>query len=295
MKHYLTLASTLLRMPMAFDGGLKAVYTSEEDIPEGVKDFYKKVGDQFELTVEISGVDGAKSFKDFKNLGEALRKERNDHKSVKATLGSLLGGRKPEEIQADLDRITELEAQVEAAGDKTKIEPIVEGRLKARLAPVERERDQLKTKLTAAENRIGELVTEQNTSSLHTQLRTIGTELKVTPEAIDDLILAGSNVFEKDESGSFVTRDKVGVTPGLGVKAWLEEIQPKKPHWFAQSAGGGAGGGGPRLGDRGPNPFSHDGWNMTAQGAMIKEDRAKAERMAKAAGTKIGGPRPAKK
>jgi len=44
------------------------------------------------------------------------------------------------------------------------------------------------------------------------------------------------------------------------------------------------------------NPFTHDNWNLTKQGAIVKEHgTAKAEQMAKAAGTTVGGPQPTAK
>lgn len=43
-----------------------------------------------------------------------------------------------------------------------------------------------------------------------------------------------------------------------------------------------------------PNPFSHEHWNMTKQGDFLKKHGTeKAEQMARAAGTTIGGRRPA--
>lgn len=293
-KHVLMIATALTSVVRAFDG-LKAVYDAEGDIPEGAKDFYKEVSGKWELQVEIPGVEGAKTFKDFRNLGEALRKERNDHKAVKATLGSLLGGRKPEEVQADLDRIPDLEAQIEANGNPKQVETIVEARIKGRLAPVERERDQLRTQLSTKDARIQELESNELRTEIRTELRGAGSEAKIIPEAIDDMLLLGDRIFERDSTGKIVTKDGVGVTPGLSPKHWLEEILPKRQHWLGGSSGGGAGGGRPPNRDGGPNPFTHEHWNMTAQGTLVRENREKAERMAKAAGTTIGGARPAPK
>lgn len=44
-----------------------------------------------------------------------------------------------------------------------------------------------------------------------------------------------------------------------------------------------------------PNPFSADNWNVTEQGRIAKNDPTKAERLAKAAGTTLGGPHPARR
>jgi hypothetical protein len=69
-------------------------------------------------------------------------------------------------------------------------------------------------------------------------------------------------------------------------------MQKQRPHWWPTSAGGGAGGGGGGFGGE-PNPFSAEHWNLTAQGAIIRDKgTAAAETLAKAAGTKIGATRP---
>ena len=98
---------------------------------------------------------------------------------------------------------------------------------------------------------------------------------------------------EINDEGLVLTRDKiVGVTPGIAPEIWLSEMQEKRPHWWPTSTGGGAGGG---KGDGGfdKNPWSGDHWNLTSQAHAIRENKAKAERMATAAGTSIGGVRPA--
>jgi hypothetical protein len=43
------------------------------------------------------------------------------------------------------------------------------------------------------------------------------------------------------------------------------------------------------------NPWTADNWNMTEQGKIYTSDPSRAEQLAKAAGTTVGGPRPAKK
>ncbi|QFR59625.1 hypothetical protein P6F33_gp24 [Pseudomonas phage Quinobequin-P09] len=98
-------------------------------------------------------------------------------------------------------------------------------------------------------------------------------------------------MLEVNEEGKVVTRDGVGVTPGIDATVWLTEMQSKKTHWWGPSQGGGAGGNRSGSGG-GANPWSADGWNMTEQGRILKENRSRAEQMAKSAGTTIGGPRP---
>jgi len=69
-------------------------------------------------------------------------------------------------------------------------------------------------------------------------------------------------------------------------------MKVKSPKWLPTSQGGGAGGGAGGAGS-GSNPWGAKSWDLDAQGEMIRQDRAKAERMAKAAGSKIGALAPA--
>ena len=113
------------------------------------------------------------------------------------------------------------------------------------------------------------------------------------PEAIDDALMYADSMLEITEDGRIVTRDQVGVTPGIDPTVWLSEMQQKKRHWWpASQSGGAAGSNGGGVG--GDNPWSASGWNLTRQAEMMDQDAARAEQMARSAGTTIGGPRPQK-
>ncbi|WP_044156040.1 hypothetical protein [Escherichia coli] len=101
----------------------------------------------------------------------------------------------------------------------------------------------------------------------------------------------GTSVFEVGEDGSVVTKDGVGVTPGLKPEAWLSDMKERRPHWWPawQGAGSRGGRGGPGGGD---NRFTAGAWGVTEQGKIASADPAKAERLAKAAGTTLGGAKP---
>lgn len=264
---------------------LKAVVDSIDDLPEEIKKEYIPRDGKFHLDVE-----GMKTQADIDRLQGALTKERNDHKAVKERL-SLLGDRKIEDVVAILDRVPELEAAAQGKLDDEKINQIVESRVKQKLAPVERERDQLKSQLTEKEGVIQEYTAKERTRMIHDKVRAAATASKVLPEALEDALLLAERVFEVDEAGNVVTKDGVGVTPGIQPSVWFTDLQRTRPHWWGPSAGGGAGGNrGGVGGDK--NPFTAEHWNMTEQGKLVQADRAKAEQMAKAAGTSIGGPKP---
>jgi hypothetical protein len=300
MKHYL-MSTYLLLAPKAFDGEkLKITYESGDDVPEAFKSLYTEKDGKFHLT----GVEGMKTDGDVAKLTGALNKERSDHKKLRDSIRGALGIAQTdplpnfEEIRTKLDSVDELQAQVEAAGDPKnakKIEELVDAKVKAKLAPVEKELNTAREQLGLKDKTIGELTTEKRTRKVQDTVREHAAKLKLLPEAMDDAFMYAQHLFEEDDSGALVMKEGTGFTQGTDVNFWLTEMQSKKPHWWPASEGGGAGGKGGGKVDTTPNPFSHENWNMTLQGQMINTDRVKAERMAAAAGTKIGGPKPAPK
>lgn len=269
---------------------LKIVHDTVDEIDEAYRPLYTERDGKFHLT----GVEGYKTQADIDRLQGALTKERNDHKAVKDRYG-VLGELDPTDILAKLDKYPELEAAAEGKLDETKINELAESRVRTKLAPVERERDQLKTKLEATEGRVGELESVIRSRDIKDNVMSAALKGKVVETALDDVLMLADRVFEVGEDGSVTTKDNVGVTPGLTPDAWLTEMQPKRPHWWPPSEGGGAQGGKGGGGGFANNPWSHEHWNMTEQGRIINQDRSKADQMAKAAGTSIGGVKPAPK
>lgn len=267
--------------------GLKAIVDNLDDVEEKYQDLYTQKGDKYELT----GVEGMKTQADIDRLQSALTKERADHKIVRERIG-LLGERKIEDVLEQLDRIPELEAAANGKLDDKQIEQLVEGRIRTKLAPIERERDTLRGQLGEKDKLIEGYSVKERTRAIHDAVRAAAATAKVLPEALEDALMLAERVFEVTEDGKVTTRDNVGVTPGVEASVWFTDLQAKRPHWWGPSAGGGAGGNRGGAGG-GANPWSADGWNMTEQGRVLKENRSRAEQLAKAAGTSIGGPRPA--
>lgn len=265
---------------------LKAVLDKEtyDTLPEDVKKEYKDVDGKFQLDV-----DGMKPLAEFTVVHTALQKERTDHKKVKDKL-ALFGSLNPEEVSTQLARIPELELLSEGKVDDKKVEDIVNTRIHAKMAPVERERDQLKQKVTEKDTVINAFQVKEKTRSIHDAVSKAARTAKVLSTAEEDALVLAERVFEVTDDGAVITKDNVGVTPGITPDAWLQDMSAKRPHWWAPSQGGGARGG--NGSHTGPNPFSKADWNLTEQGQIFKLDRAKAERLAKAAGTSIGGKRP---
>jgi len=268
---------------------LKAVYDKQEDIPEGFAALYTQRGDKWELT-EIEGV---RTQGDVDRLQTSLTAERNDHKQTKKRF-ELLGDRKIEDILAELDKIPELEARAGQVDDK-KIDQIVESRVRTKVAPIERELTTAKARLTELETENTGFKTERTQRTIADNVRdVIGKQQGFQSSAIDDAIMYGERHLEVNAEGRVVTRDGVGVTPGVDAAVWLSEMQNKKAHWWGTTQGAGArGSNGGNNG--GANPFSHEGWNMTEQGKILTENADRAHQLARSAGTTVGGGRPAPK
>jgi hypothetical protein len=268
--------------------GLKAIVEKLEDVPEVFRELYTQKGTKFEIT----GVEGIKTQADIDRLQGALTKERGDHKAVKDRL-ALLGDRKIEDVVTLLDRIPELEAAASGKGvDEKKLEELVEGRIKTKLAPVEREKGKLAQQVQELTGVVEQYKTKETTRSIHDAVRdAVGKAQGFQPSAAEDALLYAERMFEIQD-GRVVTRDGVGVTPGVDATVWLTEMQPKKPHWYGPSQGGGAAGNRTGAGG-GANPWTHEAWNLTEQGKILRENSTRAEQLAKSAGTSIGGMKPA--
>lgn len=250
--------------------------------------FHSLYTEQGDGTFLLTGVEGMKTQGDIDKLQTALSKERTDHRALKTAFAPIVAsGMKVDEVVTLIDRREELEAAAAAGGDSKKIDGIVEGRIKSRIVPLERERDTLKTQLSEREKELEGFRTERTERTIGDAIRGAASKSQgFHAHALDDALLLGSRHFQIDEEGKVLTKD------GLEPAAWLADLQAKRPHWWATSQGGGAGGGSGK-GQGSNNPFSHAGWNLTEQGRMFKEDPAKAQQLAKTAGTTIGGKRPA--
>lgn len=273
---------------------LKVIVDKLDDVEEAVRDLYVERGGRYELSVEIPGVEGVKSFTDFSKLNDALRKERNDHKVTREKFAPL-GDRKVDDVLSQLDRIAELEAAASGKLDETQLNTLVETRLRTKLAPLERERDTLRGEVTKRDELLQGYAARDRQRSVHDSVRKAAGVSKLLDTALEDALLLAERVFDVDEDGVVTAKDGVGCTPGITPEAWLVEMQNKRPHWWGATQGGGANGNRGGGGGVGPNPWAAETWNMTEQAAIYNQSPDRANRLAAAAGTTVGGARPARR
>ena len=273
---------------------LKAVYDDNSEIPEQFRELYTERDGKFELT----GITGIKTQADVDRVNEGLRKEREDHTATKDKLKAFEGV-DLEQHEKDQTELVELRALRDAGAgegfDEDKfnaaVDSLAASRTATAVAPLKRELDQISTERDALLGENTEFKTKETNRTITDAVRQAATGLKVIDTAMDDVLMLAERVFDVSEDGRVVTKDGVGVTPGIEADIWFTEMQDKRPHWWPAATGGGANGGS-NGGGFASNPFSAQHWNMTKQGEAIKEDRSKAERMAAAAGTSVGGPKP---
>lgn len=277
---------------------LKVVVDSLDNVPEGARDQYRESteGGKAVYTLDIEGkLDGHP-------LARTILSENKTYRErISATNATLTAWKpvmerfqKPDEAQALLDKLPELELAAAGKVDEKALDTMVEARVRSKLAPVERERDQWKTRASELENANTELTAKERRRLVVGAVGSAARALKVRDTAYEDVELYGERLFEVDDGGNVVTKDGVGVTPGLSPKAWLEDMQPKRPHWWGDSAGGGAGGSRSGGGTVVGNPWAHDTWNLSKQGEIQRDPNGGAERaarMAAAAGS-VNGRRP---
>jgi hypothetical protein len=265
---------------------LESAYDKIDDVPEPFRPLYAERGGKFELT----GVKGVKPETAFTAVQEALRKERADHTTAKNQLKPYSElGLTFEQLQEKLDLIPQLEAAAEG-----KVREMTEAQKNALIQPLQRNLDKLTKDFgtLSEENKV--LKEEKRVRTIHDAVRGVFTESKGLGSAMDDALMYAERMFEVTEDGKVVTKDGVGVVPGLDAKLWLQDMQQKKPHWWPPSNGGGAGGSG-GGGSFSKNPWSKEHWNMTAQGAYAREHgQEKAAAAAKAVGSSIGAIAPPK-
>jgi len=273
---------------------LELLYNSADEIPEGFADLYTEKDGKWHLT----GIKGMKTETDTAKLSKSLREEREAHKKTKDKLAKLGGDDVDiDEVVEQLDELEDLRARIEAGEggrvDEKKLQELVDARMKRELKPLERERDQLKSRNQELEADVGTLRTTINNGTIENRLRELAAKENVVGSAMDDIVFMGTHMFEVAEDGAIVAKENArGVEAGITPDIWLTDMKEKRPHWWPTSQGGGAGGGAGGSGG-GSNPWGAKSWDLDAQGAMVRQDRAKAERMAKAAGSKIGAIAPA--
>ena len=272
---------------------LHVIVDSLDDVPEGAREHYAERDGKFELDLT-----GAFSTLDRDALMGSLRKERDVSGGHVATIKTF-GKWTPETIrklETDHDDATiELIALKKDGGPTGEdIDKIVETRVLARLAPVQRDLGRATEKVESLTGEVSGLVKDRTKGKI---LRDVVTafglkELGANPAAVVDVELWATSAFEVDESGAVVSVEGPGVVPGLKPVEVFKDMKDNKQrgHWFGPTVGAGASGGSDKN-DTGDSPFKLEKEtgklaSLTEASKIVKDDPERARRLAKAAGSK---------
>lgn len=263
---------------------LQAEYESQEDIPEDFRELYEERGGKYLLTK----IQGIRTDADIDRLNRALRQEKSAHAETRERLAPWAKlGDDPKDILSKLDRIEELEAAANGSLDESKLEEMAERRIKAKLAPIERERQKIVEERDALMKENQHFKERETRQKITGALLDAASKSKVGSFAIPDIKRYAGD-FEIDELGEVVTKDDERLDP----LSWFSKMQPERPHWWGTSVGGNAQGGSGK-GAGGKNPWSREHWSLTEQGKFEQQHGTeKASKMAKAAGSSIDATSP---
>jgi len=260
---------------------LQAVIEDKAQIPAALAEHYVEVDGKFVLDVP-----GMKTQGDFDNYAEALKKRFSDAGADLARKGG-----------ASLSRDDILEV---VTGALSKFKPSVEpgngkagdgqasGDVAQRLHDLERN--------VASLTEENKTLTEERNSALNqskdTTMRNALTEAAMKSGAdsagVANLVTLVQQNFELTQDGSTVTKLDAGngVSPNMKPADYFANIarDPAFRMYWPPSKGAGAdqgdGAGGGAGGDLGAgNPWTKQGWNMTEQGKLYRENKPEAERM----------------
>lgn len=156
--------------------------------------------------------------------------------------------------EKDITDLRALQAQVSDAAEKEllkegKIDELIDRRLKATTDNFEKQRKEQETEtgsLKALLNKSNEKVASL---TINASLQAEATKAGARPEAIEDIIRSGRDVFKLDDELKPVPRGPDGeilknkegevITPAL----FVDDLKKTKPYYFPGSGGGGAPGG----------------------------------------------------
>src|SRR5690606_32330895 len=149
---------------------------------------------------------------DVNRVQQSLTAERTAHTALKEKVKTTFGDEKFEDIRATLDKVPELEAVAAGNLDEDKISSIVEGRLKAKTAPLERELTNVKAENTALKERVTTFETKDKGRTIADQIRSEAAKAKMLDGAIEDAVFLGGTIMELQDDGVAVVKASTNFT-----------------------------------------------------------------------------------
>jgi len=270
---------------------LKAILDSLDDVPEAIRSEYKeqKIGDKTVFVLDLDGVNEHPAVVNLKSAHERVKADKkrlgDDLAAANAKLKDI-----PEDFDAaEWERLRADEATRSNDPDNKDVRKQVEAATASVKSQYETKLAKLKKDLEAeiasrdakVSNLEGDLRKRLVTDGLTSALTEAGVTNPTFLKAARALLESGVEVVEDD--GVRVAKmksDLGGDDLAKYVQNWVQGDEGKA--FVSPPKGADSKGSSGRASE--DNPFGKTAWNKTAQGALIRSDRAKAERLAKAAG-----------
>lgn len=268
---------------------LKPELEKLDDLDKSLHPLYTESGGKYVFT-GLDGYDPAEKGR----LTKALEKERNNASEAANALKpfrTLFGDKKPEDIQAELDRIEEYKLAAKGKLDESELEARVTARLASATKPFERKLNEAAEKAAKAEAKVQAYEKAEERNAIRAEIQKAALASSALPEtyAEDGGLLAVLEprltvAVEIDADGNRVL-GKVTAKDGAEVAKVIQQLQTSHGYFWGTSKGGGANSGnsGSRL-PAGANPWKKETRNLTEQTRILKENPQLAQSMKTAAG-----------
>lgn len=281
---------------------LKTVLLNLDDLDAGLHDFYVEQtiktskGDQVVFVLDQEGVDEHPSVIALKNAldrqKEDRRKAQEKVTQLEARLAALPEEFDPEAYENMKNELEALKAEGKTAKpDDTKMAEMATARknLEQKIAKMEKDHAKVVEGLQAAVKKREAKITALLIDDGLTKALIDSGVGKEYLKAAKALLRSDCTVVEEDDDYRAIVKSDLGdMEIGKYVTDWVASDEGKV---FIPPAKGGDAGGTPNKSGKTsfgePNPWDDKSLNLTEQGRIIKEDRAKAEKLAKAAGKKL--------
>lgn len=222
---------------------LKAIVESLNDVPEALHEFYAEKDGKYYAQLE-----GAENEEEIAKLKNALKRQQDDNKGINKDLkkyrelAAQFEGIDPEIARSALEKIQEIEDK--KLIDSGQIEELVKAKTHRMQSDYEAQLKSLQDSLGNYQSQYEKALGEISTIKIDNKLASVAPKLGVRPEAIEDVITLGRNVFRIEDGvpvpyqGDEVVYGKEGKP--MTMEEWIPSLAKSKPHYFLESQGSGA-------------------------------------------------------
>jgi hypothetical protein len=240
---------------------LKYSYDSVGEVPQEFKDFYTEQEGKFILTGEID-VEPQAKFDELKTLKKNVFDENHSLKEQLST--------SQKEALESKSRVEVLELQIKDGADPAKLQELVDTKVKVAT-------EELTKQLSDKDGKIAEF---QNAVYGAEKDKLIGSIVDNFSDSVkDEASFILGNIFERQEDGTFLTKNSFGLDAGLNSEQVISKLTELRPHWQKRNVSGGATGSTGGNGGVANNPFSKKTYNLTEQHKLYQENPAEYERL----------------